>query len=124
MALTYRILRRSCHSLYPQITKPVQCGFSPNNNLLRVAASGICYRTPPLQRYTVEEIRLPYSLSLSVRQCATDKSHPDKPAEQPPKPGLVKRFKQMTRDYWYVLVPVHLATSAVWLGAFYYAVRR
>ncbi|KAJ8973490.1 hypothetical protein NQ317_018763 [Molorchus minor] len=26
----------------------------------------------------------------------------------------------MYRDYWYVLVPVHLVTSAVWFGMFYY----
>lgn len=30
------------------------------------------------------------------------------------KPGLVKKFKQMFKDYWYVLLPVHIATSAVW----------
>jgi len=26
----------------------------------------------------------------------------------------------MYRDYWYVLVPVHLITSAAWFGGFYY----
>lgn len=26
----------------------------------------------------------------------------------------------MYKDYWYVLVPVHLVTSAAWLGGFYY----
>ena len=25
----------------------------------------------------------------------------------------------MFKDYWYVLVPVHVATSAVWFGGFY-----
>ena len=25
----------------------------------------------------------------------------------------------MLKDYWYVLVPVHVATSAVWFGGFY-----
>jgi len=34
-------------------------------------------------------------------------------------PGIVKRFKAMIKDYWYVLVPVHVATSIVWLGGFY-----
>ncbi|KAG8222963.1 hypothetical protein J437_LFUL000258 [Ladona fulva] len=36
------------------------------------------------------------------------------------KPTLLQRFKQMYRDYWYVLVPVHVATSIVWYGSFYY----
>ncbi|KAJ8920743.1 hypothetical protein NQ315_004882, partial [Exocentrus adspersus] len=26
----------------------------------------------------------------------------------------------MYRDYWYVLVPVHLVTSAMWFGGFYF----
>ena len=29
----------------------------------------------------------------------------------------------MFRDYWYVLLPVHVATSVVWLGGFYLALK-
>lgn len=42
----------------------------------------------------------------------------EKPDEKPP--SLLQRFKQMYRDYWYVLVPVHLVTSAIWFSSFYY----
>jgi hypothetical protein len=35
------------------------------------------------------------------------------------KPGIVKKFKKMFKEYWYVFVPVHVATSSVWLGTFY-----
>ncbi|KAJ6638478.1 Protein FAM210A, partial [Pseudolycoriella hygida] len=41
-------------------------------------------------------------------------------SEQPKKQGIVARFKELTRKYWYVLVPVHLVTSAGWLTGFYY----
>jgi len=34
--------------------------------------------------------------------------------------SLFARFKAMYKDYWYVMLPVHLATSACWFGAFYY----
>lgn len=55
-------------------------------------------------------------------------THDNKPATEndpeDPKPGLIKRFKQMYRDYWYVLVPVHLVTSAGWFGGFYYLAKR
>jgi len=34
--------------------------------------------------------------------------------------GLFARFKKMAKDYWYVLIPVHVVTSCVWLGSFYY----
>ena len=47
--------------------------------------------------------------------------HNDKQPEA--NPGIVKRFKQMFKDYWYVLLPVHVATSAVWLGGFYVALK-
>ncbi len=36
---------------------------------------------------------------------------------------LGKYFKRLTKDYWYVLVPVHLATSSVWIGVFYLAIK-
>ncbi|XP_073987822.1 uncharacterized protein C18orf19 homolog B-like isoform X2 [Rhodnius prolixus] len=39
------------------------------------------------------------------------------------KKSLFQRFKEMYRDYWYVLVPVHVVTSAVWFGGFYYAAK-
>jgi hypothetical protein len=35
--------------------------------------------------------------------------------------GIVGRFKKMAKEYWYVLIPVHVVTSMCWLGGFYYA---
>ncbi|KAG8184247.1 hypothetical protein JTE90_019486 [Oedothorax gibbosus] len=35
--------------------------------------------------------------------------------------SLFQRYKKMLREYWYILVPVHMATSAIWFGGFYYA---
>lgn len=35
------------------------------------------------------------------------------------KANIFQKFKKMSKDYWYVLVPVHLATSIVWFGGFY-----
>jgi len=35
------------------------------------------------------------------------------------KVSIFKKFKKMSKDYWYVLVPVHVATSLVWFGGFY-----
>lgn len=33
---------------------------------------------------------------------------------------LVARFKKMYKEYWYVLVPVHVVTSCFWFTGFYY----
>lgn len=35
--------------------------------------------------------------------------------------GLVQRFKRTLKQYGKVLVPVHLLTSTMWVGTFYYA---
>ncbi|XP_033856838.1 uncharacterized protein C18orf19 homolog B-like [Acipenser ruthenus] len=35
--------------------------------------------------------------------------------------GLYQRFKRMFKQYGKVMIPVHLVTSTVWFGAFYYA---
>ena len=42
---------------------------------------------------------------------AMSSSGPESPEQ---KTGVVKKFKQMFKDYWYVLIPVHVATSVVW----------
>eukprot|EP00096_Caligus_rogercresseyi_P011508 TRINITY_DN4534_c0_g1_i2.p1 TRINITY_DN4534_c0_g1~~TRINITY_DN4534_c0_g1_i2.p1 ORF type:complete len:170 (+),score=44.85 TRINITY_DN4534_c0_g1_i2:144-653(+) len=34
-------------------------------------------------------------------------------------PSLSQRFKEMWKNYWYVLLPVHVSTSIVWFGGFY-----
>jgi len=39
------------------------------------------------------------------------------------KPSVFQQLKQMSKDYWYVLIPVHLITSAGWFGGFYFAVK-
>lgn len=44
--------------------------------------------------------------------------------EQFQKLSLYEKVKAMYRDYWYVLVPVHLSTSVVFFGIFYYAASR
>lgn len=32
---------------------------------------------------------------------------------------LLQRMKQLTKDYWYILIPVHVVTSLGWIGVFY-----
>lgn len=38
--------------------------------------------------------------------------------------GLFARFKMMYKQYWYVLVPVHVVTSTGWLLGFFYLSKR
>lgn len=34
--------------------------------------------------------------------------------------SLTAKFKKMYKEYWYVLLPVHVVTSCFWFGSFYY----
>ncbi|XP_069955139.1 uncharacterized protein C18orf19 homolog A isoform X5 [Cherax quadricarinatus] len=37
--------------------------------------------------------------------------------------SLVQKFKLMYKQYWYVLIPVHLVTSIIWYGSFFLAAK-
>lgn len=43
-------------------------------------------------------------------------------AEQ--KVSVFQKMKQMTKDYWHILIPVHVITSIGWVAIFYTAVRK
>ena len=68
--------------------------------------------------------RRPFSTSSSDLLRKTGSLTDRGEEEKPERLSVFQRFKQMYKDYWYVLVPVHLATSAVWFGSFYYASKR
>ena len=55
-----------------------------------------------------------------------DKAQDQSNSVSPPqaKVSIFQRFKQMYKDYWYVLIPVHVVTSAVWTCSFYFAVKK
>jgi len=56
---------------------------------------------------------------VDLRQFSTGSPTCRDNKEEKKKEGIVPRFKQMAKDYWYVLIPVHVATSIVWFGGFY-----
>ncbi|XP_015364797.1 PREDICTED: protein FAM210A [Diuraphis noxia] len=48
------------------------------------------------------------------------------PPTPPPLPdedksqSIFQRFKNMAKKYWYIVLPVHLVTSTIWFGSFYF----
>ncbi|KAG0710632.1 Retrovirus-related Pol polyprotein from transposon RE1 [Chionoecetes opilio] len=48
-------------------------------------------------------------------------SHDTKAEE---KLSIVQKFKLLYKQYWYVLIPVHIVTSIVWYGSFFIAAKR
>lgn len=72
---------------------------------------------PRLHDQTGEKFRL-------SRDYASDGKSPSPP---PPPPmdddrsqGIFQRFKIMAKNYWYIVLPVHIVTSTVWFGSFYF----
>lgn len=38
--------------------------------------------------------------------------------------SVFQKMKQMTKDYWHILIPVHIITSLGWVAIFYIAIRK
>merc|ERR1712096_262049 len=54
----------------------------------------------------------PFSLHSNTRQISTSQTLARKE-------GMMVRFKQMVKDYWYVIIPVEISTSLIWYGSIY-----
>merc|ERR1719470_402462 len=39
------------------------------------------------------------------------------------KEGVMVRFKQMVKDYWYIIIPVEAGTSVIWYGAIFVSLK-
>ena len=65
-------------------------------------------RNTELSRPQVPPSKMYPLISFARAMSSSGKDSPDQ------KTGVVKKFKQMFKDYWYVLIPVHVATSVVW----------
>lgn len=76
--------------------------------------------------FVLKNVRLE-PVNIGTRHFAGNGSKPSEQAsegEEKKKLSLLQRFKEMYKKYWYVLVPVHLVTSAFWFGGFYYLAKR
>lgn len=119
MAFPSRALYRQ---LRTPLLKPVKWNFIKCNQL---KISPYCVSTSCADFSAAPQLYSNYGSSISVPYrtfCTQPDSNKQPPEEK--KLSLFKRFKQMARDYWYVLIPVHCATSVVWFGGFYYSLRR
>lgn len=38
--------------------------------------------------------------------------------------GFLAKCKKLAKDYSYVFIPIHLITSGIWFGMFYYTSKR
>lgn len=120
---TTKLLMQRCVFRFSQLPKPrilsASCSlytFSANSPVL---SQNTCH-TNILKR--INHVRC-----IAVRNNSQDSSkQPFKENDdtETKKLTIFQKFKDMYKKYWYVLVPVHLVTSACWFGGFYYLAKR
>lgn len=57
-------------------------------------------------------------------QTPQDKSKDENDVITSQKQTVFQKMKQLTKDYWHILIPVHVATSIVWISIFYTAAKK
>ncbi|XP_011298024.1 protein FAM210A isoform X2 [Fopius arisanus] len=58
-----------------------------------------------------------------VYYCTAPKDQGLSPPEAPKKVSIFQKMKQLTKDYWHILIPVHIVTSIGWVSIFYVAAK-
>lgn len=116
MALTSRALYTNCR-LFRNITKSVYNVERHFPVTLKTKRFGTNQRT------ICRSLAVPQTCFTPefLRQCSSQAHNEQEP---PKKKGLVQQLKEMYKNYWYVVLPVHMVTSAFWFGGAYYLVRR
>lgn len=62
---------------------------------------------------------------LVARYCNLNGNKGDAPkVESTQKLSVFAKMKQMTKDYWHVLIPVHVITSIGWIAIFYITIKK
>lgn len=57
---------------------------------------------------------------VSQQTMMTTTTPPPLPDYDDKSQSIFQRFKTMAKKYWYIVLPVHLVTSTVWFGSFYF----
>ncbi|XP_076240688.1 protein FAM210A-like isoform X2 [Calliopsis andreniformis] len=74
------------------------------------------------------ELPIKYNVSRNdipvAKYCDSKQSRSDNLSAEPQKKvSVFVKMKQMTKDYWHILVPVHIITSLGWVAIFYLTIK-
>lgn len=136
--MTTAFVRRSLRICAEQQRTKVACWSSKSNSSKALTS---CFATGHIDRRWNRQTtaQKPFELLFDKRSLSRDFSlaagslqknnSPQQAAPEddllPPKNlGIIARFKAMYKQYWYVMVPVHVITSTGWLVGFYYLSKR
>ena len=51
---------------------------------------------------------------VGIKSCSSYYQEDTNKNKNEGKGGIIQKFKQMWKDYWYVVIPVHVVTSIGW----------
>lgn len=76
-------------------------------------------------RFTIaHELRLLQSYTCHIKRAMTTTSStlptPPPPIMDDKSQNIFQRFKNTFKKYWYIVLPVHLVTSTLWFGSFFF----
>lgn len=93
----------------------------------------LCLAQKSVTAYRRSKQKQPWCLGHARDSCQNLRlsrfySHNGRPPSAAPPPvidddtsqSIFQRFKNMAKKYWYVVLPVHLVTSTLWFGSFYF----
>lgn len=94
------------------------------NSQLHLPSSMFHGRNPIFQSYSFNSSTYDSQSALPYRQFSCS-SHfkTTEPSKENKKEGIIVKFKKMWKDYWYVVIPVHVVTSIGWYGGFYLLIK-
>ncbi|XP_043284203.1 protein FAM210A isoform X2 [Venturia canescens] len=129
------ILRNTPCYISKVSTGPVRCLCQCNNKLqgAKVYESNIQWRIITGNNHFPANViltRINFSDHLFYRcsngYATAPSEKPNDACYEPPlekKPSVFQKMKQMTKDYWHILIPVHVVTSIGWISIFYMAAK-
>ncbi|XP_046144623.1 protein FAM210A isoform X2 [Osmia bicornis bicornis] len=88
-----------------------------------------CNYAPFFNRINAREVPVQYKFNKNIlvtRYCQSKTNKDvgkDSTTAEPKKVSVFARMKQMTKDYWHVLIPVHVVTSIGWMVMFYATIK-
>jgi len=104
------------YNVYFSFTERCHCYRITSHNSLGLINNRFTYQRSLKQDVTKNSITLAYySKQSSENDCQKQTEH---------KISIFQKMKQMTKDYWHILIPVHVITSIGWVAIFYAAVRK
>lgn len=94
-----------------------------STNIEKPACSRLFTAYTPINQKFVNDRYCNFESESRIRKYTTENFNKNVNESCEAKPTLLQRMKQMAKDYWYILIPVHVATSIVWFSAFYIAAK-